>query len=829
MTMPIDDLSALGSDEKRQMLAKLLVLQAGEGRTFPLSFGQERLWLIDRINPGTPAYNVPRFHRLRGPLDAGALERSIGEIIRRHGALRTNFGLGDGLPVQIVHRHGGFRLTQIDLSTLVPTAREAALLELARNEAGYRFVLAAEPLIRATLVRLAGDEHALLLTLHHIVVDGWSLGIFFRELGTLYDAFTNGRPSPLADLELQYSDVAVWQRRAAMERRFGPQLAYWKQQLADVHGILEWPADRPRLALTNFPGATFDTTISRAATDALERLARSAGATLYMVLLACLQIVLARYTGQTDIVIGSPIAGRNRPEIEDLIGPFINTLALRGDIAGDPRFDELLDRVRMITVDAFDHADVPFERVVEVVRPTRIAGVNPLVQAMLVLQNTPPALLRIGNVRVEPMTVGNGSTKFDLLVSLTAGPDGLAVHCEYDTEILDAEKVGLLLDDYRHALAAVVEDPTRCISTLPLEFASRRRDRPAQPAARVAAVLPNARADLERSPEFAAIAALWRRTLSIDQLRADDDFFLLGGHSLLAARMLGDLERELGYRFSLADFVVDPTPAQLIGANRARPDAAAAGPLRMLERGRDRTPFIFLHGDMNFGGAFCRELVTRLGPEQPFYTLAPHGAEGGPVPDSIEAMAADYVAALRRAIPRGPYRLGGFCNGALVAFEMARQLHADDAVVDRLVLINAVASPRRLPLLNGLIRACGRQHWLGPRLRETWSYRIARLSNLSGLAGRKRQPSTVEPAGRVPSAAYLAVLGPTLTYHPEPYDGAVTLILSDKEPVEHPNDPTAGWGAVATGVDVMSVAGDHLSLLHQDLPELGDRLADILG
>ena len=393
----------------------------------PLSFAQERLWFLDRLEPGSTAYNIPVAWRLGGALDEAALERELSEIVRRHEALRTVFAEVDGAPVQVVAPFGGFTLPVEDLSGLGEADREAAVRRRVGEEAGRPFDLSAGPLFRAALLRLGAEEHVLLLSMHHIVSDGWSMGVLFRELSALYGAYRDGGESPLPELPVQYADYAVWQREQLEGEVLDRQLAYWRERLAGAPELLELPTDHPRPAVQTYRGASVPVELSPELLERLQALGRSEGATLYMMLLGAFQVLLGKYGGGEDVVVGSPIAGRTRGEVEELIGFFVNTLVLRTDLSGDPSFREVLGRVRDVTLGAYEHQELPFESLVAELQPERSLSHSPLFQVMFTLQNAGgggagSALpgLSAGGVDAELE-----SAKFDLSLSLAATARGL--------------------------------------------------------------------------------------------------------------------------------------------------------------------------------------------------------------------------------------------------------------------------------------------------------------------------------------------------------------------------------------------------------------------
>ncbi|HEY2737158.1 MAG TPA: condensation domain-containing protein, partial [Thermoanaerobaculia bacterium] len=344
-----------------RQIAPALVPRPREG-ALPLSFAQQRLWFIDQLEPGNPLYNLPVALRVEGPLDRAVLALCLGEIVRRHEALRTVFTAQDGAPVQVIQPTELFLLPMVDLSGLPETTREVTALHLVGDEAGRAFDLSRGPMLRGVLLRMAEGDHVAAFTMHHIASDGWSLGILVREVAALYPALAAGRPSPLPELPVQYADFSVWQRSWLSGEVLDGEIAWWRRQLAGLPPLLELPTDRPRPAVQSFRGATRPVRLPAGLTRQLEALARREGATLFMVLLAGFQTLLARYSGQDDLAVGSPIAGRNRVEIEDLIGFFVNTLILRGDLSGEPSFCELLGRARETALSAYVHQDVPFEK-----------------------------------------------------------------------------------------------------------------------------------------------------------------------------------------------------------------------------------------------------------------------------------------------------------------------------------------------------------------------------------------------------------------------------------------------------------------------------------
>ncbi|MBV9927471.1 MAG: amino acid adenylation domain-containing protein [Acidobacteria bacterium] len=471
LTEPIASLTP----EKRELLRLLLQEEGGTSDAFPLSFAQQRLWFLDQLEPGSAAYNVAAAVRLRGPLDLEAFRRSLNEIVRRHESLRTTFANVDGRPLQVVAPSLTLTVPVTDLSAVAEEQREAEALRLAQEEAQLGFDLARGPLIRAQVLRLEAEEHVVLLTMHHIVSDGWSVGVFIRELAALYDAFLEGRPSPLPELPLQYADYARWQQAWLNPDVLRDQLDYWRQQLGDELPALQLPADRPRPAVQQHNGARHYLDFPRSLADALTALSQREGVTPFMTLLAVYQILLQRYTGQERIGVGTSIAGRNRAEVENLIGFFLNSLVLRTDLSGDPTFRELLGRVREVALGAYAHQDVPVEMLLETLHPERDLSHNPLFQVMFILQNTPTPVLTLSNLTLTPIEIDTLTAKFDLTLDLRETPAGLSGWFEYSTDIFEAETVARLAYHFQTLLEAAVADPQRRISELSLLTEPERR------------------------------------------------------------------------------------------------------------------------------------------------------------------------------------------------------------------------------------------------------------------------------------------------------------------------------------------------------------------
>jgi amino acid adenylation domain-containing protein len=424
----------------------------------PLSFAQQRLWLLDQLVPGNHAYNVPRALRLKGALDVPALEKAIGTIVQRHEVLRTPFAWEDGSVVQVVlGTTADVPLRRIDLSHLAAPARQAKLSRRLVEELQRPFDLSRDVMLRATLFCLAEAEHVLLVVTHHIASDGWSKGVLFRELSVLYDAFATGAPSPLPELPIQYADFALWQRQRLSGEVLFRLLAYFRAHLEGAPPALELPTFRQRPATQTYRGEKQYPVLQRALSEQLKALAQREGATLFMLLMAAFKALLYRYTGQGDVVVGTPIAGRSRPETEGLIGFFMNTLVLRTDLSDNPTFRELLQRERGVLLGAYEHQELPFEKLVAELSPERDLSRSPLIQVMF-LFDVPTSLPILRGLDVTAIEVDTGAAKYDLILGFSEGPNGLTGKIEYNTDLFDAATITRFLGHFEALLESVVDN-----------------------------------------------------------------------------------------------------------------------------------------------------------------------------------------------------------------------------------------------------------------------------------------------------------------------------------------------------------------------------------
>ena len=447
---------------------ELPILPRGKDVELPLSFAQTRLWFLDQFESNSSFYNIPLALRLEGNLNQDVLIQSLEEICDRHEALRTNFITVDGVATQVIQTQATWTVTIVDLQPLSSREQEITSQELIQNQAIQAFDLARDPLIRANLVILSETEHILLVCMHHIVSDGWSMGVFLQELTDLYNAYIQNQPSSLKPLPIQYGDYTLWQKQWLQGDILQRQLDYWQKQLADAPALLSLPTDRPRPAVQSFAGAHLPFTLSWELSQKLSQLTQEQGVTLFMTLLTAFDVLLYRYTEQEDILIGTPIANRNRSELEGLIGFFVNTLVLRTDLSGNPSFNELLIRVREMAMDAYTHQDLPFEMLVEVLQPERDLSHAPLFQVDFLLQNEPLSQLELIGLTNRPLLTENATAKFDLTLGMENTNTGLRGVWEYNTDLFERSTIERLAGNFVTLLEAIVANPQQQISQLPL-------------------------------------------------------------------------------------------------------------------------------------------------------------------------------------------------------------------------------------------------------------------------------------------------------------------------------------------------------------------------
>jgi acyl carrier protein len=443
------------------------IIKVPRSQPLPLSFAQQRLWVLDRIEPNNPLYNIPRAILLTGELNTKAFIAALNEIVRRHESQRTTFATAeDGQPVQVIAESLTLNVPEIDLSVRAESEREVRAKEIAAEEARNPFDLSKGPLLRATILKLDKQNHVLLLTSHHIVSDAWSSAVFLQELGALYSAYLEGKPSPLPELTLQYADYASWQKKYLQGAVLENQIGYWREHLRGAPALLQLPFDRPRPAVRKFEGAYDPIPISKDVADLIRKFSQQEGATPFMTLLAAFNALLARYSGQDHIVLGTDIANRTTAETERMLGFFINLLPLHSDLSGDPTFRELVSRVREVALGAYAHQDIPFDKLVEDLRPERSLSHNPIVQALFVMQNIPPQRRELPGLQLSPFTVSITRSKFDVAVFMRETGSELIQDWLYSTELFERSTIFRMAAHFENLLRHALSHPDTRLSAL---------------------------------------------------------------------------------------------------------------------------------------------------------------------------------------------------------------------------------------------------------------------------------------------------------------------------------------------------------------------------
>ncbi len=741
--------------EQRILLARLLAGEIHEQNFFPLSYAQERLWYLDRA-PNSPPYNMLRPAHLIGKLDVLVLQQSINEVVRRQGSLRTTFAAVRGQPVQMVTPTLTVMLPMIDLQDCPAEKREAEVYRLAIAEWQREFNLVRGPLFRATLLRLGPEEHILLLGMRYIISDGWSWEVFIKETGAFYQALVSGTSVSLPKLPLQYADYSSWQREWLQGERLEEQLAYWKEQLRDAPPRLNLPTDWPRPPVQNYSGQWQVRMLPERLVKSLKALSEQEEVTLFMTLLGAFKIVLFQYTDQADILVGTPLAGRNRAELAALIGSFVNILVLRTNLSGNPSFRELLKRMREVIVKAYAHQDLPLGILFKELKIKREPGRSPLFQVFVNMLTFQHEQVEFSDLRVEPLPLPYVEARFDFQLNLQERGDQFQVELVYNHHLFKSERIIRLLEQYQAVLEQVVANPECPIADLPFP------------------------ADLSH-PHF----------------REGQD---------------------------VSSIELQPVTVR-------RQPQGSRGPfsgLLPMQTGKSDDHPLFLIPPAG-GSSLCYTSLTRyLGSDLPVYGLQAQGLDGKQdLLVQVEAMASSYLELIRSIQPQGPYQLGGWSFGGIVAFEMAQHLQAEGQRVALLALIDSQApAGEKEPDLDestylGLL-ALG---W-GMSVEQLASKRerIARLEPVEQLA------SLVEEAtqsGVLPLNVTLEQIRRQLhllktniragrRYVPRPYPGAIIGFTASTPAASLAGVEHLGWGAWATqGMTTHTIPGTHFTILRE--------------
>jgi thioesterase domain-containing protein len=797
----------------------------------PASEQQRSLWFLDQlIGPGRhSAYNVNVVLRIQGSLSVPALTAALAEIVRRHEVLRTTFRSQDGEPVQVVLPPAAVPVVQRAAATVAEA--DALLAEAAVTP----FRLAGGPLLRVMLVTVAGAGHVLFLGFHHAVFDGWSAGVFSSELSALYEACRAGQPSPLPDLGLQYADYTLWQQGRIKDGVYARELGFWREELAAAPAETTWPPDLPRPPVASFTGAELSVRLPGGLVGRLGDWAKSEHASLFMVLLAAFQVLLSRGTGSTDLCVGTPVSGRSRTELEPLIGYFVNLLAVRGDLSGELSFRDCLRRTRLRVLASFENQEVPFDRLVEQLRPGRDASRAPLVQTVFAVQDGHGARgggLELPGLDVRFDDVPGNTAKFDLLAVVWPEGDDWVLGIEYATDLYRPETVGRIAGDYLALLESVAADPDRVVLTArePGTAGSAPGGQPGRSTGAGAAVPGDGgppRTDTERY-----LAGLWSDLLDGGAVGRHDNLFDLGAHSFTVMRALSRIKRERGLQLPASAVFEVPT----VAAIAARLDGGAVhSSVVPLAGGGTGRPLVLVHPVG--GSVLCyADLARGLAGDRPCLGLMARGLDGVDRPaESVEDMAAAYLGALREAGYSPPYVLSGWSMGGTIAYEMARQLGGDAP----LVLIDSYPPdfPSHGPASEPAMLA-----WFAEDLGGTLGTSVpVTEAGLAAVAAPDRLPCLLAAAhevGAVPPdteaaefagmvSVFAANLGALNQYHPPTGFAGPLAVLRAQEGEPEGVPPDHGWSRWSEGnVVVRTVPGDHYGLLRD--PGLPSLVAEVV-
>jgi len=814
--------------QQKQLLADLLA-QTNATDTYPASLAQQRLWFLDQIQHESSAYNIHLGLWLRGPLVPDSLRGALQELVNRHDSLRTAFRLEGGQLRQIILRSLAVSAPVHD----VTGAEEpyAAAYRFAQEEVEVPFNLHEAPLFRARLIRVTIDDHVLLWTMHHIITDSWSMQTMARELAAVYTAFSNGEPSPLSELPIGYGDYSEWQHQWLGTEQVRDQVTYWKNQLQDAPPVLELPKDGPRPAEQTFRGASQTVPLSEEIITGIKKLAGRWQTTPFTLLLAAFKTLLYRYSGKPDLLVGVPVAGRNRVETEGLVGFFVNTLVLRDDLSGNPQFPDLVAQVRETALDAFANADVPFEKVVEALKPERNLSYNPIFQIMFSVIKAAVQSHTFGNLTAFPYVVTPTTSIFDLVATLIEGVDGQWwAQIDHSSDLFQSKRIGQMLEDYVAILRAIVADPETRILDLPVAgvdwnevsrmslplavVPARRRPRMSLPASP------------ERTGQFAVrqklLLGIWKKVLGIFEVGIHDNFFDLGGHSLLAARLIAEIEGATGRKIPVSAVFRAPT---IEAFARLLEDDSIAEPdpiLMKLGEGDSAIPFfaVALPGVDAIGFA---QLAHRLSPRHALYKLqaaAPVILRRPFRELELEELARTYVAAMRSIQPRGPYCLGSMCGGVVLTQKMILQLESEGeevaffAILDTWVMENTLIKPL----------------WALDYYFQRFRYWRSQPGYAKFAALRRTLARRIAPRNQFVGNGWQRAFWPGEGFQPPHFRAPVLLFKRPRQPYVRLRDPKMGWGARSLGgVEICEIKCGHFEMLRE--PHVGivsQRLSDQL-
>jgi thioesterase domain-containing protein len=820
---------------QKKLLAELL-LQSSQTEIYPASLAQQRLWFLEQLESKSAAYNEHLGLWLRGPLDIGSLQASLQAIMNRHDSLRTSFRLEGSELIQVV-THG--LAVNLPITTVTGSGNlYPETYQLAKAEVETTFDLRKAPLFRARLLRVTAEDHVLLCTMHHIVTDSWSMQILAKELAALYASFSTQCPSPLPELPISYGDYSEWQRKWFKTAKVQQQLMFWKNELEEAPPVLELRTQHPRSAEQTFEGASQTVPISDEIISALKGLSVRLQATPFMLLLAAFKILLYRASGQPDLLVGVPVAGRNRVETEGLVGFFVNTLVLRDDLYGNRPFPDLVAQVRETTFRAFANADVPFEKVVEILQPERNLSYNPIFQVMFSVIKSAVQSHTFGDLTAYPYVVTPNTSIFDLSMTIIEGVDGQWwAQMDYNTDLFGSQDVGVMLADYTALLQGIISSPERRILDFPLAEAmphrsserssvlpTRSERKPATSASALCRSMPERPGEL-LEPEEKLLIGIWKDLLRLPDVGIDDNFFDIGGHSLLAAQLIAQVRNATRRKAAVSAVFRAPTIRAF--ARLLRDDSLAKpDPIAMkLHEGNNAISFfaVAAPGVDTFGFA---QLARHLPADQSIYKLQASGPVvlGRPrSKEEMQALGRKYVVGMRAVQPKGPYCLGAMCGGVLIAQEMILQLEADGEEVGLFTIFDTWV------VENSQIRSLWAVDYYLQRFQTFRALSLnEQLATVRRVFDRMTAPGSADPKSRWSDAFW-----PGKDFEPPQFRAPVLLFKRPRQPYFYVRDPQMGWGSRSRGgVETCEIRCGHVEMLREPYVRLvgqtlGDRLQTI--
>jgi thioesterase domain-containing protein/acyl carrier protein len=789
----------------------------GEFEVYPASLAQRRLWFLNQLQAPTAAYNVHVGLWLYGPLNVEALRDSLQEIVNRHEALRTSFALEGGELFQRVIRTYSVTLPMTDFADLSEPYPPA--YEFAKREVETPFDLDKGPLFRAQILRIAPEEHVFLCTMHHTITDAWSMQVFTKELAVLYEALSNGKTPALPELTIQYGDYSEWQGQLLGTEDAQKQLLYWKDNLEGALAVLELPQDNPRPAEQTLQGASQTFAVPGEIMADVLSLAKQHRVTPFMFLLSVFKILLHRYSGESDVLVGVPVAGRTCVEIEALIGFFVETLVLRDDLSGNPRFVDLLAQVHETTLGALANPDIPFEKVVEALRPERNLSCNPVFQIMFSVIKSAIRSHDFGNVVAYPYVVNSSTSILDLSATFIEDSDEKWwLQIDFNTSLFRVERIASMVKNYIQLLSCISADLNVRINDIPLPGVLQPKVTEPKPRKRSgqSAIKRGGRTGLPARPaegqpaadgEQALLIEIWKDVLGAQEIDIHDNFFDIGGHSLLATRLTAQIQNATGRTIPVSAIFRAPTIETL--ASLLRNDAASKpDPVIMqLSQGDNGVPFfaVAAPGVDSLGYAL---LARHLGNQQSMYKLQNPGPGvwGRPFErEELGMVAEQYVSAMRAVQPHGPFCLVGMCDGVLIAQEMILQLESLGEEVALFAILDTWV------LENSQIRMLWKINYCLERLRM-----FLHLPFRQQLAKMQGALQRLAPRNRSGESGWAHAYWPEKHFQSPHFRAPVLLFKRPRQPFYYMRDPEMGWGARSTGgVEICEVHCGHYQILRQ--------------